>query len=95
MDAGRGGRRVPWMVVGRRGGTPSVPHQWFGGGAVRLAPLSLPFFVAIVAVVVVIFAVVMAVVVVVVVILVVVIAVVGIGLGCYVVVVVVVVVRDL
>ena len=95
MDTGRGGHCVPWMVVGRRGGTPSVPRQRFGGGAVWLAPPSLPFFVAVVAVVMVVFAVVVAVVVVVVVVLVVVVAIVGVGLGCYVVVVVVVVVRDL
>ena len=47
MGVGRGGRRVPWMVVGCRCG------MLFGGGAIRLAPPSLLFFIAVVAVVVV------------------------------------------
>ena len=47
-----GGHRLPWMVVGRRCGTPSVPHQRFGGDAVWL------FFVAVVVVVVIVFVVV-------------------------------------
>ena len=50
---GEGGCRVLWMVVGHRHGTLGVPHQRLGGGAVQLAPPSLPFFVAIVAVVIV------------------------------------------
>ena len=102
MGAGRGGHRVPWMVIGRQRGMPSVPRQRFGGGAVWLAPPSLPFFVAVVAVVIVVIAVVViviavvvVVVAVVIVIVVVVVAIVGVSLGCYVVVVVVVVVRDL
>ena len=47
------GHHVPWMVVGHRRGTPSVPRQWFDGGAIWLVPPLLRFFIAIVAVVVV------------------------------------------